>query len=87
MIFIEIDHNTIPCVPGCGSAVFLHLGTGEFRADRRCVLHDASRCLRCNAGHRPVVSDKYDPRWLARCRKTALPQPGNTRNRFVDRSR
>jgi L,D-peptidoglycan transpeptidase YkuD (ErfK/YbiS/YcfS/YnhG family) len=43
---IEIDHNTIPCVPGRGSAVFLHLARENFGPTAGCVSMTHSAMLR-----------------------------------------
>jgi L,D-peptidoglycan transpeptidase YkuD (ErfK/YbiS/YcfS/YnhG family) len=43
---IEIDHNTIPCVPGRGSAVFLHLARKNFGPTAGCVSMTQSAMLR-----------------------------------------
>jgi L,D-peptidoglycan transpeptidase YkuD (ErfK/YbiS/YcfS/YnhG family) len=43
---VEIDHNTIPCVAGRGSAVFLHLARENFGPTAGCVSMTQSAMLR-----------------------------------------
>jgi L,D-peptidoglycan transpeptidase YkuD (ErfK/YbiS/YcfS/YnhG family) len=43
---VEIDHNTLPRIAGCGSAVFLHLARENFAPTAGCVAMTKSAMLR-----------------------------------------